>query len=198
MTKLLSAIAATAILALCAPACAADIDVKFGDGVKLPSGLKWQKASVTSKNKKSKNFGNLDPQKQDMLYALWVKELEEKRQKELKETYISQENIIFAEIPLNGVLHRFSALDAFDDVYSGCKFGDFREMWVCKWRYDRIDDKTGEPTRTQYFSMCANFADGETIEFAVDEKKSTIYFTVNDNGDVFNLFNYCATSIRIK
>lgn len=198
MTKLLSAIAATAILALCAPACAADIDVKFGDGVKLPSGLKWQKVSVTSKSKESPFFGNLDPKKQDMLYALWVKELEEKRQKELKETYISQEDIIWVEIPLNGITHRFTALKTFGDVYSGCKSGDFREMFVCKWRHDRINKKTGETLSTQYFPMCANIYTDEMVEFAVDEKKSTIYFTVNDNGDVFNLFNYCATSIRIK
>lgn len=136
----LSAIAAA--FALCAPAHAMDIDVKVGPEVKVPSGLKWQKVSVTSKNKKSQNFGQLDSQTQDMLYNLWAEAVAEKRQEELRQKKILEksnkkkymerledgkkhdydpfdyeENIHFVEFALNGAVHRFSAFNAPSSSY---------------------------------------------------------------------------------
>ena len=76
MTRLLPA--AAIVFALCAPGYAVELDVKFGEGVKLPSSLKWQRAGITSKHKDGFNTGNIDAKKQEYLYNLWAKEIAEK------------------------------------------------------------------------------------------------------------------------
>ena len=204
-TKILSGFAVAA--ALCAPAYAQELDVKFGEGVNLPSGLKWQRASITSKHKNGVNTGNIDAKKQEYLYNLWAKEITEKNKRE--EAVCKNdprcsfpENLLLAEFSLDGITHRFSSASM---VYNGCDSGFIHAVRECLWHYEGVDEKTGNVAHTKSFRMCANVGSinvhrrHDILEFAIDDKNKVVYFTVNaESSSGYDLKHFCSAAISLN
>ena len=88
-------------------------------------------------------------------------------------------------------------------VYDGCNAGFINDVQECLWRYESVDEKTGDITHTKSFRMCANVGFKEdphpdVLEFAVDDKNSVVYFTVNAKSSGYDLKYLCSAAISIK
>lgn len=207
MTRLLPV--AAIVFALCAPAYALELDIqsfeKSGDFVTLPGKLKWQKADVASKFKGKRWKNTVDDKEVERLYALWDKEIKEQREetreinKGVTNPLHPSEIIFSAKFVLNGVEHRFGAASM---SYKGCAYY-LENTYECDWRYEAVDPQTQKTIHTQTLRMCvpiitaADSEDGNfaTSEFAVDEKKSTVFFRLLVGKEVADI---CTQSITFK
>ena len=188
---------------LCAPAHALELDIKSwgstGDVITPPSGVKWQKTGVASKFKGKRWKNTVDDKEMERLYALWDKEIKEQNKIQSPNPVYPSEKIFLAKFILNGIEHRFSAASM---SYKGCTYY-LANTSECDWRYEAVDPQTQKAIHAQTLRMCAplitayDSEDGKfaTSEFAVDEKKSTVFFRLLINKEVADI---CTQSITFK